>query len=233
MARTLPQRQLCTGPKTQKFLDAVNATEDPGRDNELVEEFLAADKDPFGLPELKKDREQLPSESPWHILYMEEFVIDLIRLCHWHYLETENPLFVFRAIEFGQHLTTRNIHHMNWTQKYLLSASVSLARLVSRPPAAENAEAAFAKALQFKRDKYKNPFRRAAAIIESDDLYDCTRRLIRMGVNTTQAMRLLGKQRGMSYEKVRAIYYERRELGQTEATRFNSSNVIPLNPPRF
>jgi hypothetical protein len=233
VTRILPKLDLRIGPETRKFIDAVNATGDPARDNELVEEFLAAEADPFRLPELKKDRERLRPESPWETLHIEELVIDLIRLCHWHYLETENPLFVFRAIEFGQHLTVRNAHYMDWTQKYLVTAAASIARLVARPPAAEDAEAAFATALEFERDKYKNSFRQAAAIIEADDLYDAVRRLIQIGVNTTDAMHLVAKKRSVSYEKTRAIYYKRRRLARTEATRFNSSMLIPLDPPRF
>lgn len=233
MTRTLPELDLRIGPETRKFIDAVNATGDPWRDNELVQKFLAAEEDPFRLALLKKDHERLPPESPWGTLFIEERVIDVIRLCHWHYLETENPLFVFRAIEFGQHLTAPNAHYMDWTQKHLLTAAESLARLVARPPAAENAEAAFAAAHELGRDKYQNPFRQAAAIIEADDLYDGVRRLIRIGVNTTDAIRLLAKYRGVSYEKARAIYYRRRKLARAKATRFNSSTVIPLDQPRF
>jgi hypothetical protein len=51
---------------------------------------------------------------------------------------------------------------MDWTQRYLVTAAASLTLLVRRPPAADDAEAAFATALEFKRDKYKNPFRQAA-----------------------------------------------------------------------
>jgi hypothetical protein len=218
MTRTLPKRDLRIGPEARKFIDAVNATGDPRRDNELVEEFLASEGDPFRLTELKKDCEQVSPESPWEPLHIEERIIDLIRLCHWHYLETENPLFVFRAIEFGQHLTARNARYMDWTQKYLITAATSLARLVARPPAAEDSEAAFATALEFERDKYKNPFREAAAIIEADDLYDAVRRLILIGINTTKAMHLLAEERGVSYEKIRRIYYGRRRLARTEAT---------------
>jgi hypothetical protein len=211
----------------------LNATGDPRRDNELVEEFLAAEADPFRQPELKKDRERLPPESPWETPHIEGLVIDVIRLCHWHYLETKNPVFVFRAIGFGQHLTTRNAHYMDWTQKYLVTAAGSLTGLVGRPPAAEDAQAVLAAALEFKRDKYENPFRQAATIIEADDLYDAVRRLVRIGIKTTHAMRLLAKQRGVSYEKVREIYYKSLRLARTEPTKFNSSTLIPRDFPRF
>jgi hypothetical protein len=215
MTRTLPKRDLRIGPEARNFLDAVNATGDPRRDNELVKEFLAAEGDPFRLAELKKDREQLRPESPWKPLQKEGLIIDLIRLCHWHYLETENPLFVFRALEFSQHLTAHNAHCMEWIQKYLLTAAASLARLLAHPPAAADTEAAFATALEFERAKYNNPFREAAAIIEADDLYDAVRRLILIGINTTKAMYLLAEKRGVSYEKIRKIYYGRQRLART------------------
>ena len=232
MAAILPKRELKIGPRTSEFLEAVNATGDPRRDNQAVEAFLTAETDPFRLAELKKDREQLPAESPWQTPHIEEFVIDLIRLCQWHYLETENPLFVFRAIPFAQHLTTGNDHYADWVRKYLIEAAGALANLVARPPAAEESEAAFATALKLGREKYKNPIREAASIIEADDLYDCVSRLVIIGVKTTQAMRLLANHRGISYQKIRAIYYQRRKLAQTEATQFNASMLISLNSPR-
>ena len=92
-------------------------------------------------------------------------------------------------------LTTPKAHYLAWTQKYLLTGAESLARLVTRPPAAEDAEAAFATAFELKREKYENPFRQAAAIIEADDIYDGVRRSLWIGVNTTDAMRLLAKSR--------------------------------------
>jgi len=231
VTRTLDLR---IGPETRKFIDAVNATGDPRRDNERVLEYLAAEADPFRMPQLNKDRERRRRpESPWETLHIEELVIDVIRLCHWDYLETENPLFVFRAIEFGIHLTIRNAHYLDWTQKYLVTAAALLARLVARPPAAEDADAAFATALEFERDKYKNPFRQAAAIIEADDLFEGVRRLIRIGVNTTNAIQFISEQRGVSYSKTRAIYYERRKIAQTHSTQFNLSTLILLDPPRF
>jgi len=150
VTRTMPTLDLRIGPEIRKFIDAVNATGDPRRDNERVLEHLAAEVDPFRVLELNKDRERRRPESPWDTLHIEELVIDVIRLCHWHYLETENPLFVFRAIEFGLHLTIRNAHYLDWTQKYLLTAAASLARLVARPPAAEDAETALATALEIR-----------------------------------------------------------------------------------
>lgn len=233
MAGTLSRRELKIDTRTREFLDAVNATGDPGRDNQAVEAFLTAETDPFRLSELKKDREQLPVESPWQIPHIEEFVIDLIRLCHWHYLETENPLFVFRAIDFAQHLTTRNDHYVDWVRKYLIEAAGALANLVARPPAAEESEAAFATALKFGREKYKNPLREAGSVIEADELYNGVRWLVRNGVKTTEAMRLLANHRGISYQKIRAIYYQRRKLVQTEATQFNASTLISLISPSF
>jgi len=233
VTRALPKRDLRIGPRSRKFIDAVNATGDPWRDNELVEQFLTAEEDPFRQPELKKDRERRPPESPWQTPHIEELVIDIILLCHWHYLETENPVFVFRAIEFGQHLTARNVHYMDWTQRYLVTAAASLALFVGRPPAADDAEAAFATALKFKRNKYKNPFRQAARIIEADDLYDAVRRLVRIGANTTDAMHLVAKQRSVSYEKIRDIYYQRRKLARNQATRFNASTLVALDSARF
>jgi hypothetical protein len=233
MARILPKRELEIGPRTSEFLYAVNATGDPGRDNQAVEAFLAAETDPFRLAELKKDREQLPAESPWQIPHIEEFVIDLIRLCHWHYLETENPLFVFRAIVFAQHLTTANDHYVDWVRKYLIEAAGALANLVARPPAAEESEAAFATALKLGRDKYKNPIREAALVIEADDLYSVVRRLVGMGLKTTEVMQFLADDLGISYQKIRAIYYQRRKLAQTEATQFNASTLISLISPSF
>jgi hypothetical protein len=226
MAGTLPKRELKIGLRTREFLDAVNATGDPGRDNEAVETFLTTETDPFWLAELKKDREHLPAESPWHTPHVEQFVVDLIRLCHWHYLETENPLFVFRAIDFAQHLTAGNDHYGDWIRKYLIEAAGALANLVARPPAAEESEAAFATALKLGRKKYKNPIREAASIIEADELYDGVRRLVGIGVKTTEAMCLLANHRGISYEKIRAIYYQRRNLAQTEPAQFNASTLI-------
>jgi hypothetical protein len=231
--RSLPRLDLRIGPGSRKFINAMNATGDPRRDNELVEQFLTAEEDPFRQPELKKDRERRPPESPWQTPHIEELVIDLILLCHWHYLETKNPVFVFRAIEFGQHLTTGNAHYMDWTQRYLVTAAASLAHLVRRPPAAEDAKAAFATALEFKQDKHENSFRQAATIIEADDLYDAVRRLVRIGVKTTHAMHLLAKHRGVSYEKIRAIYYRRRRLARAQATRFNASTLVALDSARF
>jgi hypothetical protein len=228
MAATLLKRDLKIGPRTREFLDAVNATGDPGRDNEAVEAFLAAETDPFRLAELKKDRERLPAESPWQIPHVEEFVIDLIRLCHWHYLETGNPLFVFRGIEFAQHLTTGNDHYADWIRKYLIEAAGALASLVARPPTAEESEGAFATALKFGRGKYKNPIREAASIIEADELYSSVRQMVINGVKTTVAMRFLAELRGISYEKMRATYYQRRKLAQTEAAQFNASTIISL-----
>jgi hypothetical protein len=63
MTRSLPKLDLRIGPKIRNFIDAVNATGIPGRDNELVEEFLAAEEDPFRQPELKKDRERCLERS--------------------------------------------------------------------------------------------------------------------------------------------------------------------------
>jgi hypothetical protein len=231
--RSLPKLDQRIGPGSRKLINAMNATGDPRRDNELVEQFLAAEEDPFRQPELKKDRERLPPESPWQTPHIEELVIDIILLCHWHYLETENPVFVFRAIEIGQHLTTGNAHYMDWTQRYLVTAAASLAHLIRRPPAAADAKAAFATALEFKRDKNKNPFRQAAKIIQADDLYDAVRRLVRIGVKTTNAMHLVAKQRSVSYEKIRGIYYQRRKLARNQATRFNASTLVALDSPRF
>jgi hypothetical protein len=228
MAGTLPKRDLKIGRRAREFLDAVNATGDPRRDNEAVGAFLAAATDPYRLAELKKDREQLPAESPWQTPHIEEFVIDLIRLCHCHYLETGNPLFVFRGIELAQHLTAGNDHYADWIRKYLIEAAGALTNLVTRPPTAEESEAAFARALKFGRGKYKNPIREAESIIEADELYSGVRRLVSIGVKTTEAMRLLAELRGISYEKMRAIYYDRRKLAQTEATQFNPSTIIPL-----
>jgi len=55
VTRTLDLR---IGPETRKFIDAVNATGDPRRDNERVLEYLAAEADPFRMPQLNKDRER-------------------------------------------------------------------------------------------------------------------------------------------------------------------------------
>ena len=161
------------------------------------------------------DREQQapesPWESPWQIRYLEIYVIDQIRLCHWHYLETGNPLFVFRAIDLGRHLTRRSVaaasgaaeaikaaraetaikaaraetasaHYlMDWTQQYLLTAAAELAGVIAQPPAAENVEQSFAAAFGISRDRYKNPFRKAFAIIEQDEIYRSVRWAARNG----------------------------------------------------
>jgi hypothetical protein len=78
----MPTLDLRIGPEIRKFIDAVNATGDPRRDNERVLEHLAAEVDPFRVLELNKDRERRRPESPWDTLHIEELVIDVIRLCH-------------------------------------------------------------------------------------------------------------------------------------------------------
>jgi hypothetical protein len=112
MTRSLPKRDLRIGPKAQEFLESVNATGDPGRDNARVLEWLAAEDDPARVPGLQKDDRRIPLGSSWEAPYLaEDAFMQQIRLCYWHYLETGNPLFVFRAIDFSQHLTARNAHH--------------------------------------------------------------------------------------------------------------------------
>jgi hypothetical protein len=54
VTRALPKRDLRIGPRSRKFIDAVNATGDPRRDNELVDQFLASEADPFRQHELKR-----------------------------------------------------------------------------------------------------------------------------------------------------------------------------------
>jgi hypothetical protein len=233
VARALPKLNLQIGPKTQRFLNAVNATGNPGRDNELIEEFVASETDPFRVQCLKKDSEQSGPESPWQVPHIEEYVVDLVRLCHWHYLETKNPLFLYWAINVGQHLTVRTAHYLDWTRDYLVHSAVLLAFLVKRPPEAAEAQAAFAAALGFVRSKYENPFRQARSLIEDGEIYRRVRGLERTGKNITDAINTVSEDCGVSYGKAREIYYRLRKLGQTDPTNFNMATLLNLDPPSF
>jgi hypothetical protein len=220
MAGTRRKPDLRIGPRASKFLDEVNATGNPGKDNELVEEFLAADIDPFRVIELTKDRDSLPSRSPWEgTPHIQNIATALIRLCQWHYAETGNPVFVLRTIALGQYLTARSnpVQFLEWSQRYVMTAIASVGSLVERPPAAEDVAAAFASAFGFERDKYKNPFREAAAIVQADNLYGAVKRLVLSGLKTTDALRQAADEYAVSYAKVRAIYYQRQKLAEKES----------------
>ena len=67
----------------------INETGKPAIDNERVLAFLDQERQPGGVAAgWRETREPLK----------DQIILDVIRLSHWHFAETGNPVFAFRAL---------------------------------------------------------------------------------------------------------------------------------------
>jgi hypothetical protein len=196
----------------KSWVDEINATGDPGVDNERVMKFLAEEaKSP--VPWWKK--------SSWGAPPMKnQTLFDEIILLKAHYEETRNPLFALLAYRWGQMLSSEYSQKTYWVDEYMKDAIGNLLAFVKKLPMGRPREAV-AQALGFSAKQNGNPFREAQKIVEEDNIYITVRRLQegiidgkRWGI--VKALKEIAKERGITYPRARKIYYDMRKLVEQE-----------------
>jgi hypothetical protein len=176
---------------------------------------------------LMKEEETCPlrKQSSWlKTLDKDEKILDLIAIQHWHFLSTRNPVFVFRALDFGQILSSERYESLTWVHDYLAGAAAALLAAVDRPPAGPPGEA-IAKALGFSLARNRNPLRQARARMRDDAIYIGVRRLTDLGCKVMAAIGVLAEAGLGSESAVRAAYYRVRDLAKKP---FPAAEHLPL-----
>jgi hypothetical protein len=154
----------------------------------------------------------------------DEKILEMIAIQHWHFLSTSNPVFVFRALNFSQFLSSGRHDSLTWVHDYLAGAAEALLAAVDRPPTGPPGEE-IAKALGFSLARNHNPLRQARARIRNDAIYIGVRRLTDLGCEVTEAIRILAETGIGSESTVREAYYRLQKLAKK---RFPAAEHLPL-----
>jgi hypothetical protein len=99
---------------------------------------------------------------------------------------------------------------LDWVSKWLDNALGQLNVLTDRPKPPENGEHwAILRALGFSTDRYSKPLSEVRQIIEKDKIYVT---VLLHGKPVTGAFQNVADKFGLSYSKVRKIYYDMKKL---------------------
>jgi hypothetical protein len=171
--------------------------------------------------------------SPWATTaWKDDLILDWIRICGWHFKETGNPVFAFRAWDLSrilspQIISSRHPEAMAWFYEYLDDAAKGvLAAVDQSPKGKEQPGITIAKALGFPMGKNANPLREARAIMRNDEIYIGVRRLIDWGSGVTEAFTAVAETGVASFSTVRSVYYRIRSLAKKRRPFANAAPLV-------
>jgi len=186
----------------------------------------ARGEDPFfddGRPLPSWESRSAWARSPWK----DDIVIELIRLSKWHFRETGNPLFAFRALDIGRYLSVDHAEHLKWANDYLIAATTALMERIDNPAKGQPPPVSLAQALGFPVKNNYNPFREARGRLMNQTIYAKVEEILAKGLPVTGengAFLIVANDIGLGWEAVRNVYYDMRALVKRDPDTLNNNN---------